>query len=165
LLDALAKLPEDRCFLTIAGDLTMDRPYVRRIYGQIQEYRMSNRARISGQITGGELEARLKESHVLAVPSFYEGFGMAYLEGMGVGLPAIGTTAGAAKEIITQGQNGYLISPGDSTGLAQYLLELSQDRGKLEEMSLKALQRFKSHPEWQTTCEKILNFLQSISLR
>lgn len=41
-----------------------------------------------------------KNAHTLIVPSSYEGFGIVYLEGMSFGLPAIGTTAGAASELV-----------------------------------------------------------------
>jgi len=98
----------------------------------------------------------------LAVPSFYEGYGIAYLEGMGCGLPAIGTTAGGAMEIIDHGINGFLIPPGDSNALSRYLNELNQDRERLKSMSLAAYRRFNAHPTWQASCEKILDFLVSL---
>ena len=161
LLAALSKLPGDNYFLTIVGDLSMDRSYVRAIRDQIRENNLNEKVSILGQVTNSELAIRLKENHVLAVPSYFEGFGIAYLEGMGFGLPAIGTTSGGANEIITHGQDGFLIPAGDSVALAQYLRLLYEERDRLATMSLKAYRHFNSHPTWQTTCECILNFLQS----
>ncbi len=105
----------------------MDRSYVRTIRDQIRENNLNEKVSILGPVTDSELVVRLKENHVLVVPSYYEGFGIAYLEGMGFGLPAIGTTAGAANEIITHGQDGFLIPAGDSVALSQYLRELSRE--------------------------------------
>jgi glycosyltransferase involved in cell wall biosynthesis len=162
LLAALADLPRSKYYLTVVGDLTMDKLYVKEIREQIRKHNLNKDVSLTGPLNNGELTARLKENQVLAVPSFYEGYGIAYLEGMGCGLPAIGTTSGGATEIINHGINGFLIPPGDRRALSRYLNELNQDRERLKSMSLKALQLFKTHPTWQATCEKILAFLLSL---
>lgn len=164
LIAALAKLPENTWFLTIIGDLCMDRSYVKTIRNQIRENNLNENISMPGPVTDSELAVSLKENQVLVVPSYYEGFGIAYLEGMGFGLPAIGTTTGGANEIISHGQDGYLIPAGNSSVLSQYLHELSNDRRRLESMSLNALRHFESHPSWQITGETIFNFLQSSHL-
>jgi len=95
----------------------------------------------------------------MVVPSSYEGFGIVYLEGMGFGLPAIGTHAGAAREIITHGKNGFLIEPDDDMMLANILGELAIDRELLVEISLNAVRRYKSQPRWGETARSIRDFL------
>jgi glycosyltransferase involved in cell wall biosynthesis len=84
----------------------------------------------------------------LVVPSEYEGFGIVYLEGMSFGLPAIGSTAGAAREIITDGANGYLVPPNDPAALAKRLAALASDRDQLAHLSVAARERFLSQPSW-----------------
>ena len=111
------------------------------------------------------LTEKLKAAHVLVVPSSYEGFGIVYLEGMGFGLPAIGTIAGAAPEIIEDGCTGYLIEPGDSKSLAARLMELSKNRSLLERLSVTALARHARQPRWEETCAGIRTFLQQIAQR
>jgi glycosyltransferase involved in cell wall biosynthesis len=102
---------------------------------------------------------------VLAVPSSYEGFGIAYLEGMSFGLPAIGTTAGAASEIITDGVDGYLVRPEDPETLAARLSVLARDRALLERLSLNALERYRRQPKWEETAARIRAFLAMMVLR
>jgi glycosyltransferase involved in cell wall biosynthesis len=162
LLRAVAGLPEGSAFLTVVGDTTADRAYVKAIRKQIQKSNMEKKVAILNRVSDSHLIALLRENQVLAVPSYYEGFGIAYLEGMGFGLPAIATTEGAAREIITHGQDGFLVPAGDSQSLRHYLQVLSQDRHKLLMMSLKAHQRFNRHPTWQAAGESILNFLQTV---
>jgi glycosyltransferase involved in cell wall biosynthesis len=161
LLTALAKLSDNDYYLTVIGDLTMDKSYVQTIRNQIRDQGLNNKVFIAGPLNNNDLAMKLKNHHVLVVPSFYEGFGMAYLEGMGAGLPAIGTTAGAASEIITHGQNGFLVPAGDSSGLFQHLRKLHEDRELLMSMSLNAFEHFKRFPTWQATGEIIHGFLQS----
>jgi glycosyltransferase involved in cell wall biosynthesis len=99
------------------------------------------------------------QAHVVVVPSSYEGFGIVYLEGMGFGLPAIGTTAGAASEIITHGENGYLIEPDDSASLAKHIHDLATDQDLLLKLSLNAVKRYQSQPKWDETAKGIRDFL------
>jgi glycosyltransferase involved in cell wall biosynthesis len=162
LLDALSSLPENTCQLTIIGDLSMDKHYVRSIQSQINQYGLNRLVLILGSISDSELSARFKEHHVLAVPSSYEGFGMVYLEGMSYGLPAIGSTSGAAGETIAHGRNGFLIKPGDSASLAKYLFQMSEDRELLIALGFNARRHYEAHPQWHNTCNNIVNFLQRL---
>jgi glycosyltransferase involved in cell wall biosynthesis len=104
---------------------------------------------------------KLKQAHVLVVPSSYEGFGIVYLEGMAFGLPAIGTTAGAAGEIIEHGKTGYLIQPNDHQALANHISQLASDRNLLTELSLNARKRYIQQPSWKETAGQIRAFLQT----
>jgi glycosyltransferase involved in cell wall biosynthesis len=95
----------------------------------------------------------------MVVPSYYEGFGIAYLEGMAFGLPAIGTTAGAVPELLKHAENGYLITPGDSHALARHLEALASDRALLARIGSGALESFQSKPTWRESGEAVRKFL------
>ena len=109
------------------------------------------------------LREKLSQAHVLVIPSSYEGFGIAYLEGMGFGLPAIGTTAGGAREIITNGEDGFLIEPEQVLSLAAYLQALAEDRELLTRLSLNARARYLRQPAWQVTAKNIHDFLYQLA--
>ena len=115
-----------------------------------------------GSLDDEPLKEKLQQSHILIVPSSYEGFGIVYLEGMAFGLPAIGTTAGAAGEIIEHGCTGYLIEPNDSVTLATHISQLASDRNLLTELSLNARKRYIQQPSWNVTAGQIRAFLQSM---
>ncbi len=118
-----------------------------------------SRVQLLGPLPAQALAACLRSHHLLVVPSTYEGYGIVYLEGMGFGLPAIGTTAGAADEIITHEGDGFLIAPGDVAALAQYLERLARDRALLQGMSLAARRRYLVQPTWEQTAGQIRAFL------
>ncbi len=75
------------------------------------------------------------------------------------GLPAIGTTAGAAGEIIRDGETGFLIRPDDAPTLAARLENLAADRALLTRLSLNALERCRQQPKWKQTAGEIRQFL------
>jgi glycosyltransferase involved in cell wall biosynthesis len=164
LIEALALLPCEAWRLNVVGSLMVDEAYVRQIQGQIAGAGLSALVEFTGPLEEGGLAARLSRSHVLAVPSSYEGFGIVYLEGMAFGLPALATTAGGAVEIITSGRDGFLVPPGDAKALAGHLRTLMNDRDQLLSMSLAAQDRFAAHPTWEDAGAAVHRFLRSMTL-
>lgn len=161
LVAALASLPESSWKLDVVGGF-VDKPYAREIKRQIRREGLSESVSLLGVVTGEALRDYYHKSHLVAVPSSYEGFGIVYMEGMGFGLPSIASTAGAAHEIVTQGQNGFLVRPGDASAIAEYIEDLNRDREKLFRMGLNALDRYRRHPTWDESTSKIAKFLQSM---
>jgi glycosyltransferase involved in cell wall biosynthesis len=159
LIQALLKLPRKSWRLAVAGSLVMDRAYTGAVMRQVKAARLEEQVQFLGPLGDAELAQQLVLNQVMVVPSSYEGFGIAYIEGMGFGLPAIATRRGAASEIITPGENGYLVAPDAPGGLAERLEELAEDRGRLARLSLGARQRFEAHPTWEQTTESIRDFL------
>ena len=155
LLESIKLLPEMTCSLDIVGSLDVDPAYVNKI----RQPSVEARAKIWGSIADEQLYKLFVTSQLLVVPASYEGFGIAYLEGMAFGLPCIGTRAGAAGEVIQDGENGYLIDPGDVNALAERLNQLANERERLCKMSLAARQRFLAHPTWDDTTAAIRTFL------
>ena len=135
--------------------------YTRQIKKIIERNDLSSLVFLHGPLDKNPLIEKLKQAHLLVVPSSYEGYGIVYLEGMCFGLPAIGTTAGAAGEIIEDGQTGFLIEPNDSATLFAKLKLLAEDRGLLTRLSLDARKRYLRQTSWETTAESIRNFLYS----
>ncbi len=145
--------------LDIVGSLTVDRAYVHKMQEKANAHGLSSKVFFHGILDNEPLIERLEYAQVMVVPSSYEGFGIAYLEGMGFGLPAIATTSGAASEFITDGENGYLIPPANALVLAERLETLANDRELLARMSINALQCYKQQPTWEQTVDRIRDFL------
>jgi len=162
LLMALARLPRENWQLEVVGNLTVDTAYAQSIRRQIAASGLTRQVTLLGPLPDPALSERLTASHVLAGPSSYEGFGIVYLEGMGFGLPPIASNAGGASEFIAHGREGFLVNPGDIVALAQHIQELLQDRQRLAQMSLAALERFRAHPTWAEGTGRTYDFLQTL---
>jgi glycosyltransferase involved in cell wall biosynthesis len=145
--------------IDVIGSLTSEPQYARQIEKFISDHHLSPFLFLHGPLDKGPLVEKLKEAHVLVVPSSYEGFGIVYLEGMCFGLPAIGTRAGAANEVISEGVDGFLIQPEDAHELAGKLQVLNENRARLIQMSLAARDRYLRQPKWEETAGRIRKFL------
>lgn len=163
LLKALTHLPLSTYHLDVIGSLTAEPKYAKQMQEFVTLHGLSSIVQFHGALNNQPLIEKLKAAHVLVVPSSYEGFGIVYLEGMGFGLPAIGTTAGAASEVIEDGKTGFLIQPGDAQGLADRLKVLNERRDLLLQMSLAARSRYQRQPKWNQTADRIREFLFSLS--
>jgi len=159
LVDALAGISDLDWELEVIGDLSIDRTHVRRIRRAISRAGLEHRVRLRGRLDGGSLSAILAEAHTMVMPSTYEGFGIAYLDGMAYGLPAVATTAGGAPELVRNGHNGLLVPPDDPESLARRLASLMEDRQALAEMGVAALETYRNHPSWSDSAELVRNFL------
>ncbi|ENM3911867.1 glycosyltransferase family 4 protein [Vibrio cholerae] len=60
-------------------------------------------------------------------PSYTEGLGSVILEGMGSGLPVIGTNAGGIPDIIDHNSNGLLVKPGNARELAKAIISIANN--------------------------------------
>ncbi|MFP3983252.1 MAG: glycosyltransferase family 4 protein [Desulfurivibrionaceae bacterium] len=165
LCTAVASLPDTEIRLSIAGSMTMDPGYCAAVQKQIDRSGLRPRVDLHGSLQVERLQEELQQAHLLAVPSDSEAFGIAYLEGFAFGLPAIGGTRGGASEIITHGENGYLVKPGDVASLSRYLHKLHRDREMLSRMSLAARRTYESYPSWSDSMGKIHSFINEISLK
>jgi glycosyltransferase involved in cell wall biosynthesis len=160
LLEAVKGL-ESKASVDIVGSLDFEPEYARRMQTYVIKHDLSSLVSFHSSLDKEFLIDKLRSAHVLVVPSSYEGYGIVYLEGMGFGLPAVGTTAGAAREIITDGVDGFLIEPGDPDLLVSRLRVLQADRELLVRMSLAARERYLRQPKWDETAGHIREFLRS----
>lgn len=160
LIENLMRLPPEIWRLTVVGSLSMDRRYVRRVKRLISVANAGPRVQLTGPLSGNELMDILTGSHLFAMPFSHEGFGIACLEALAYGLPVLASTAGAAKEYIRPGQNGFLIAPGDTGTLRHLIADLFADRDRLVSMSLAALKTYQSLPKWHASLESIHAFLE-----
>ena len=81
-----------------------------------------------GWISGKQKTHLLENADIFILPSYNEGMPMSVIEAMSFGLPVIATNVGGIPEIIKHEKTGFLIEPGDVSGLIYYLEKLIKNR-------------------------------------
>ncbi len=83
---------------------------------------LGRRVRFLGQ--RGDVRELLAASDLLLAPSRSEGLGLAAIEALAAGRPVVAYAVEGLKEVVRDGINGRLVTPGDSAGFAAALIEL-----------------------------------------
>lgn len=79
-------------------------------------------------LLGPDALARLyARAAVFALPTLREAFGLSFVEAMAFGLPVVASRIEAVPEIVSEGETGLLVPPGDAAALARALGELLGD--------------------------------------
>ena len=165
LLNALAQVDRGLWRLSVVGRLDVDPVHAAEAGRLVRQLGLSDSVSFHGFRQNDDLIEVLRTSHLFCMPYAYEGFGIAILEAMAFGLPAIGSRDGAADETISHGVNGFLLDPGDLGGLVPLLADLHRDREALQRMSLAACATYASHPTWQDSVASIDGFLREMTGR
>lgn len=161
LIDALSTIGSDNWRLRVIGK-PLDDEFLERVTALVTERGLENKVHFMGFITDDQLRDCLNTGHILCVPSYFEGYGIVYAEALGHGLPVIASTRGGAGEIISDGEDGFLIEPGNTIQLAGSLKTLMNDSDLLYKMSDKAFEKFEVLPNWEYSMGLVIDFLLSM---
>jgi glycosyltransferase involved in cell wall biosynthesis len=117
-----------------------DAEYVAALKARIAELGLGERFRF----VGFEPNVRdlLSISEVLVHPSHSEGFGLAILEAMAMGLPVVATRCGGPEEIVEDGVSGLLVPPESPRELAAALRRALADPGDLGKQAAERARAF-----------------------
>ena len=87
-----------------------------------------------------DIHTEMSHASIYLMTSLFEGFPLVLIEAMSVGLPIISYWCPTGpRDLITEGENGFLIQPNDEDGFAEKVCELMGDRELRVKMGENAL--------------------------
>ncbi|MEI5985200.1 MULTISPECIES: glycosyltransferase family 4 protein [Sphingobacterium] len=111
------------------------------------------------------IEKEYLNSSIIALTSRYEGLPMALLEAQACGLPMVAYACKCGpKDIITDGENGFLIPEENETLFAKRLLELMNSENRRREMGRKAFENSTNYSE-DRVMEKWINLFTELTAK
>ena len=127
LLQAMAEVvrQEPRARLLLAGD----GPERGRLQRLAVKLGLQDRTEFLGEIAHEQVPAALARLDVFAMPSTYEGFGVAALEAEAMEVPVVASAIYGLPDVVDDGVTGLLVPPKDVPALAQAILRLLSGRG------------------------------------
>lgn len=136
---------------------------ISKVHKIIENQKITN-VKIGGWIEGSKKQGILEDIKLHLLPSYSEGMPMSILETMGYGIPNITTCVGGIPKVITSGENGYLVHPGDIDSIEKLIIEVIENKEKMNRMSEESYQTIKRqfsikayHIKWNNLYKKILN--------
>ncbi|TWU59561.1 Glycogen synthase [Crateriforma conspicua] len=88
----------------------------------------------------------MREHDVLLFPSLFEGFGLVITEAMSQGTPVITTDRTAGPDVMTAGEDGWIVSAGDTSALQQAVENILNDPDQLARFGENARQTAMKRP-------------------
>ena len=95
-------------------------------------------------------------SDILCNPSYSEGLPTTVLEGSSCGVPVVATDVGGTREIIKDGETGYLVKPNDVEGLRKAITKLLDDRDLRLKMGREGRKRVVELFDWNRNVDKYI---------
>jgi glycosyltransferase-like protein len=133
LLDGFARLRElapdlDPLLLVVGGATLFDyRDELARFTERLEELGLDDHVRRVGTVTPAELERLYRAADVFAFPSVKEGFGLAALEALAVGLPLVASDLDVFRTFLVHDENALLCPVGDGVALGDGLFRVARD--------------------------------------
>jgi UDP-glucose:(heptosyl)LPS alpha-1,3-glucosyltransferase len=99
-------------------------------------------------------------SEVCALLSGFDTFGMTVLEAMAASLPVIISTQVGAKDIVTDGEHGFIVAKDDAETVSTHLVSLCDEQRRVR-MGRAARQRASEH-SWDEVAGKVVTIYEEI---
>jgi glycosyltransferase-like protein len=117
-------LPERRPVLLVAGGATLfdHRDEIDRFHALRERLDLDGDVRVLGPVTDAQLEGLYRAADVFALPSVKEGFGLAVLEALAAGLPAVVSDLDVFRTYLTEGASALMAPVGDHAAFAAALV-------------------------------------------
>lgn len=101
----------------------------------------SDSVRLLGSVE--DIANRLRRAEALLAPSHFEGMSLSIIEALSLGCPVIASDASSARELIRDGENGFLFRVGDWRSMAAAIERFARaDQRALRTAALASSRRF-----------------------
>lgn len=104
----------------------------------------------------------INQSDIIILPSFGEAFPMSWLEAMAMEKKMITSDIGWAKELMIDGETGYMVDPNDIDGFKNSVLKMLTNSKKTLAMSKSARKRIQLNFELSDMINKNVNFYKKV---
>ena len=117
-------------------DLLGEGPTRAAVQAAVNAAQLGGRVVLHGNVD--DVEAWLHKSHIYLHVATYEPFGLVFLEAMASGVPPITLDGLGNRDIIRDGQNGFMLQRLSAPDFADRIIALSSDPQRYLEMSTRA---------------------------
>ena len=121
-------------------------PFEQRLRSRLKAAGLADRVLFTGFLKDPkEIPGWYRAMSVVVCPSRVEGFGLPCLEAMATGCPVVATRTGVWPELISEGEDGYLVPCQDAGALAEAILKVTADPSRLDQMGRRAREKVTQH--------------------
>ena len=162
LVRALARLADLDWMLTCVGSMQRDPVTPLRIYKEVAKAKLRDRVVFEDEVKDtSELEPFYGKADIFALPTEYEGYGMAVAEALAHGIPVVSTPTGGIADLVGT-EAGILVPPGDVNALADALRLLMTNNVERDRLREGAWRIGNSLPTWIDAADRFAEVLARV---
>jgi glycosyltransferase involved in cell wall biosynthesis len=155
---SLAKKIEPRIKFVIVGD----GPYRKDLEKLVEKLDVKLNVEFRGYVTAEEKAAVISQSISMVFPSTCEGFGLVILEAFEQKRPVLVSAISPLSEIMSDGDDGYVLDPNDENSWSEHLLRITRDPKLAETMGQIGFQKLVSLYNEDLLCNKVIHMYSEL---
>jgi UDP-glucose:(heptosyl)LPS alpha-1,3-glucosyltransferase len=134
--------------------------YIKELKDLTQKLNLNNKISFVGRKTQEELKEYYRMADIFVYPSKYENFGQPLLEAGAHGLPIVATPVGVARDIIIDGETGYITSD-DPKAMSDHI-HLLQDNNLRQQMRTQIKKLIREKFDWVNIMSQYIGLYRSL---
>ncbi|MFC1585342.1 glycosyltransferase family 4 protein [Fibrobacterota bacterium] len=153
LLEAINKTRNKNIELWLIGiPMANIQPFLKKYAGcyELKGYMLNNR-----------LKELYSECDMFVFPTLQDSFGKVVVEAMACGLPVVVTENAGVKDLVKDGENGFIIPIRDSEALLEKIMYLYDHRNRCREMGQRALEMVNRSSGLESYADRMLTLFES----
>lgn len=148
----------------VCGETTSNNTsFEQELKGEIDAAGLADRVKFIGKQPFSELPKLFRAMSIVAALSRNEGFGLTVLEAMASGNPVIASEAGAWKDIVRDGVDGFIVPCDDAVATQEKLDKMMSDPENLIKMGKQARQHVCANFTLEREARDLCAFLSSLT--
>ncbi len=148
--------------LEIKYEIIGEGPLREKLQALAEKEGLSETITFAGGMDQDYISRRLAESDIFLLSSVEEALSVALMEAMASGLPAVATKVGGVPELVRDGEDGYLVRPGDAAAIADKLDLLVRDPGGRMKMGMTGRRIVEEKYDIRKLNEKLVELYRSL---
>ncbi|RKM57796.1 glycosyltransferase family 1 protein [Butyrivibrio sp. CB08] len=116
-----------------------------------------------GWVSGEDKNKWLDECGIMAVPSYFEGFGLSVVEGMLHGCCVVASNVGGIPDIVEDEVDGLLVEPKDEDSLRNAIERVMNDKDLADKLSGNGVKKARDKYSIENIETQLLSYYEEIS--
>lgn len=140
----------------------VDTPYAKKLEARVEELGIRDHVIYHPPVLNKEIPKFFWASAAYSLSSTYDIFPIVMLEAMASGLPIVATRNGGPSEVLSPGEDGYLVETTNKDELAEALVKVVGDEQERKRLGENAHQKVVEHYTWPKIAERCMGIYREL---
>ena len=157
----------DRSGILFSFEIVGDGPEKERLAALIDQYGLNGKVKLLGAKSNDEVASLLNSAGIFLMPCIrdengdMDGIPVAMMEAMACGIPVVSSRISGIPDLVRDGENGFLVEPGNAVAVAEKLTQLIHKTDLIERFGVMARRHVMDQFDMEKNAEKLRELINS----